>query len=144
MDLPLPVDPIIATVIPGSAVNDTSFNTYSSLSEYLNETFLNSTFPLVFPSLILPSLILHLVSNTSLILSAEIEALGYIINIIASIKKDDITCIAYDVNTTILLNKSIFSANKAESNIYAPVKYIASETPFIIKYITGEVILITF
>ena len=87
----------------GNELNDISnnlkeilFNMYSSASGYLNDTFLNSTVPtsFVLNAFKLPFIILELVSRTSLIRDAETDALGIIINIIASIKNDIITCIA--------------------------------------------------
>ena len=92
--LPLPVEPIIAIVSPFDTLNEISSKTYSSESGYLKETFLNSIVPISDDLVSFPSLILVLVCNTSLILSADIDALGYIINIIANIKNDIITCIA--------------------------------------------------
>ena len=76
------------------ALNEISSSKYSSASGYLNETFLNSTVPTSFALAPLPSFTLITVSNTSLILFADTLALGSIINIIANIKNDIITCIA--------------------------------------------------
>ena len=69
VDLPEPVEPIIAMVSPLLALKDMFSKTYSSASGYLNETFLNSISPvfLVFLSKV-PSLIDSLVSNTSITL----------------------------------------------------------------------------
>ena len=115
---------------------------YSSASGYLKHTFLNSTVP--FSSLlffvIFPSFILDCVSNTSLIRFADTCALGSIINIIASIKKDIITWRAYELNTTISPNKTILSAIAASFIKYAPTKYIPSVTICITIYITGCII----
>ena len=85
-----------AIVSPLSTLNDISFNKYSSASGYLKETFLNSIVPtsLVISLSIVPSGTETIVSNTSLIRLAETLALGKIINIMASIRKDIITCIA--------------------------------------------------
>ena len=68
--LPLPVEPIIATVSPLPAVNDIFSRTYSVASGYLNETFLNSNLPFSSDVFIFPSFIFDLVLNTSLILFA--------------------------------------------------------------------------
>ena len=85
-----------AMVSPLLTLNDISFNKYSSASGYLKETFLNSIVPtsLVISLSIVPSGTETIVSNTSLIRLAETLALGKIINIMASIRKDIITCIA--------------------------------------------------
>ena len=76
------------------AVNVMSSSKYSSASGYLNETFLNSTVPTKDPSVLVPSFITSGVFITSLIRLALTLALGTIINIIASIKNDNITCMA--------------------------------------------------
>ena len=94
--LPLPVDPINAIVSPLFTLKLIFLSKYSSASGYLNDTFLNSTVPTSLVSLTssFPSLIDTSLSNTSLIRRAETCARGSIINIIANIKKADITCIA--------------------------------------------------
>ena len=88
----------------------------------MNDTFLNSTVPtsLFVFVFIFPSFILISVSNTSLIRFADTCALGNIINIIANIKNDIITCIAYELNTTISPNSDIFSAIPTSFIRYAP------------------------
>ena len=92
---PEPVEPISASVSPFFALKEIFLRIYSSASGYLNDTFLNSTSPI---NLVLPknspSVIFVLVSITSIIRSTDTLALGYITNIIASIKNAIITCIA--------------------------------------------------
>ena len=137
--MPLPVDPIKATVSPVLAVKEIFSRIYSSASGYLKETFLNSTVPSL-PGIfffIVPFLIVLLVSNTSFILLAHTSALGSIIKIIASIKKAIITCIAYDENTIISPNNTILSLKFELLIRIAPIKYIARVKKYITIYITG-------
>ena len=49
LDLPLPVPPIMAVVLPGSAMKLISSRVFSSASGYAKLTFLNSTRPLGMP-----------------------------------------------------------------------------------------------
>ena len=110
---------------PSSAF-DTDSNVWadSDIRTYLNETFLNSTVPFISLTFLVrvPSLTLIFVFNTSFILLADTLARGTIINIIASIRNDIITCIAYDENTIISPNKTIFSLIPASFIRIAPIK----------------------
>ena len=74
----------------------------------------------------------------------DTAALGYITNITASIKNDIITCIAYEENTTMLLNIFNLSYIVALLSKYAPITYIESVNIFIVKYIDGDIIDIIF
>ena len=98
VDLPEPVPPIIAVVVPGVALNDIFSNISSSASWYLKYTSLNYTLPLNFfpiSSIISGSFIDGSLSNISAILFIDIHALGIIIDIIDIIRNDIIICIVY-------------------------------------------------
>ena len=89
---------MIAVVFPGSAVNEISLKTSSSLSGYLNETFLNSTSPFLFGFNFLGYLLSFIVSSVSIISFirfADTDALGNIIETIDIIKKLITICIVY-------------------------------------------------
>ena len=62
------------------------------------------------------------VSKTSLIRFADTCARGDIINIIANIRNDIITCIAYELNTTISPNRPSLLTIEASLIKYAPIK----------------------
>ena len=71
---------MIAVVFPGSAVNEISLKTSSSLSGYLNETFLNSTSPFLFGFNFLGSLLSFIASSVSIISFIVIPApINYIV-----------------------------------------------------------------
>ena len=75
-----------------------SLKTSSSLSGYLNETFLNSTKPFLFESNFLGSLLSFIASSVSIISFirlAETDALGSIIDTIEIIRKLITICIVY-------------------------------------------------
>ena len=131
---------MIAVVFPGSAVNEISLKTSSSLSGYLNETFLNSTSPFLFGFNFLGSLLSFIVSSVSIISFirfADTDALGNIIETIDIIKKLITICIVYWINAI------IFPTCIVPLSIpCAPTHTINNEIPFIININVGIIKLI--
>ena len=131
---------MIAVVFPGSAVNEISLKTSSSLSGYLNETFLNSTSPFLLGFNFLGSLLSFIASSVSIISFirfADTDALGNIIETIDIIKKLITICIVYWINAI------IFPTCIVPLSIpCAPTHTINNEIPFIININVGIIKLI--
>ena len=109
-----------------------------SASGYLNDTFLNSTNPFLLGSnffVVSLSLILGSISNISVILLADTDALGSIIEIIEIIKKLITICIAYWINANISP-----TCITPLSMLSPPTHIIKIDTPFIISINNGIII----
>ena len=128
-----------ATVSPLLALKFISLSTYPSAPGYLKLTLRNSTSPTLVESapVRVPSMILGFVFKTSIIRFADTVALGSSMNIMVSIMNDIITCIAYDVNTTMSLKIPRRSVMAALFIKTAPIQYIESVRPFMIIVIPG-------